>query len=90
MSLQLDDLASSLSFLEQPLIFLHPLEEVLPALGVLDMLNTDVDALRQDPSTDALVHDDAKGVSRDVVYPPSLTMVHFVWHTFLHSTITLK
>lgn len=90
LSLHLGDLASSLSFFQESLILLHTLEEVLSALWVLDMLNTDVDAFGNDSATHSLVHNNTEGVCCDIVYATSFTMVYFVWHTFLDCSIALK
>lgn len=90
LSLQLNDLAGSLGFLQEPLVLLNTLQEVLPALGVLDVLNADVDALGDDSAAHPLVDNHAKSVGCDVVHATGLAMVYFVWHTLLYCTITLK
>lgn len=90
LSLQLDDFAGGFSFLQQPFVLLHTLKEVLSALGVLDVLNTDVDAFGDDPSADSLVDNHTKSVSCDVVHTASLAVVHFVRHTLLYCTVALQ
>lgn len=54
-----------------------------------DVLNADVDLLRNDPGADALVDDDADGVLRHVVHSTSFTVVKFVWHTLVEGAIAL-
>ncbi len=44
------------------------LEEVLAALGVVDVLNAQVDALLEDAAAHLLVHDDTDGVGSHVVH----------------------
>lgn len=90
LSLKLGDFSGGLGFFEQPLVFLDSLEEVLSALGVLDMLNADVDALGDDSAAHSLVDDHTESVGGHVVHTASLAMVHFVWHTLLDCTIALK
>ncbi len=51
------------------------------------MLDADVDALRDNADTDALVHDDANGVLGHVEDSAGLTVVELVGHTSLDGTI---
>lgn len=69
---------------------LHAGDEVLSALGVLDVLNADVDPLGQDVSANALVHDDSQGVLCHVEHTASLSVVGLEGHALLYGTITLE
>ena len=67
-----------------------PVQEVLPALAVLHVLDTHADPLGQDLATNALVDDDADGALGDVEHTPSLAVVSLVGHTLLEGTATWR
>ncbi len=71
------------------LVVLDPVEEVLPALGVLDVLDADGDALGQDPALDPLVDDDAQRVLGHVEDAPGLAVVGLVRHALLEGAVAL-
>ena len=83
-------LAGLLGLLLLQLVGLHAVQEVGPAGGVLDVLNTDGDALGQDAALDALVHNDADGVLGHVEDAAGLAVVGLVGHTLLESAVTLE
>lgn len=56
---------------------------------MLDVLNSDVDSLCQNPVLDTLVENDTDGSTGDVKDTSGLTVVGLVWHTLLHVTSTL-
>uniref|UniRef100_T1DFJ0 Secreted protein n=1 Tax=Psorophora albipes TaxID=869069 RepID=T1DFJ0_9DIPT len=70
-------------------VLLDAAQEIVTAAGWVDVLDADVDALGQDVSADALVHDDTEGVLGDVVHATGLTVVGLVGHTLVHGTVTL-
>lgn len=59
------------------------LEKVLTALGVLDVLNPDVDALPSDAPTDLLVHLDTHSTRSHVPDDARATLVRKVGHALL-------
>ena len=69
---------------------MHSVQEVLPALAVLHVLDTHADPLGQDLATNALVDDDADGTLGDVEHTPSLAVVSLVGHTLLEGTATWR
>ena len=70
------------------LVGVDSVKEILPALGVLDVLNTDVDSLGEDLATDTFVHNDSDCSLGHVEDTSSLSVVGLVGHTLLESTAT--
>merc|ERR1712117_45849 len=68
-------------------VLVDSVEEAQSRLGVLDVLNSEVDSLGNDVSSDSFVDDDTDGVLGDVVNSTGLTVVDFVWHTLLDGTV---
>lgn len=64
-------------------------EEILTALGVLDVLDAHVDPLGEDVSAYSLIDDDAQSVRGHVEYAASLSVVYFERHTLLYCSVTL-
>lgn len=89
-ALQVDPLALSLGLLQDLLVLLDTAQEVLTALGVADVLNTDVDALGDDAVLDALVHDHSQGMGGHVEDAASLSVVRLVGHALLDGTVSLN
>lgn len=87
LSLQLHENALLFGLLTQFLILLHTCQEILSALGVINMFNADIDSLGDDFSTYSLVDDNSKSVCSDVEYSSRFSVVSFVWHTLLDSTV---
>ena len=79
-------LSSGLGLLLLHLVGVHPVQEVLPALAVLHVLDAHADPLGQDLAADALVDDNTNGALGDVEDTSSLAMVSLVGHTLLEST----
>ena len=71
------------------LVGVNSVKEILPALGVLDVLDTDVDSLGEDLATDTLVDHDNHGSLGHVEHTPGLAVVGLVWHTLLEGTTAL-
>lgn len=57
-------------------VCLHPVQELLTASRVPDVLNTQVHPLLHVPIPDNLVHDDTNGMGRDVIDNTSPTDLH--------------
>ena len=72
------------------LVGVDSVKEILPALGVLDVLNTDVDSLGEDLATDTFVHNDSDCSLGHVEDTSSLSVVGLVGHTLLEGTATLN
>lgn len=70
------------------LVLVDSVDEAQSRFRVFDMLDSKVDSLGDDVSSNSLVYDDTDGVLGDVVNSTSFTVVDFVWHTLLDGTIT--
>ena len=58
-------------------------DECLSALGLADMFNADVNALRDDAGVDALVNNHTDGMLGHVEDSASLSVIELVWNTSL-------
>jgi len=74
---------SSLSFPLLLSVRLDTVDELLSALGVLDVLNANVHTLLDVSVADELVEDDSEGGLGDVVDNTGLTVVDLVGHTII-------
>ena len=63
-------------------------DESLSALGLADVLNADVDTLRQNAGVDALVHNHTDGMLGHIEDSASLSVIKLVWQTSLDRTIS--
>lgn len=87
LSLQLHERVLLLCLLTQLLVLLNALQEVLPALRVGDVLDADIDPLRNDFAAHSLVDDDAHSVCGDVEHSTSFSVVGFVGHPLLNGPV---
>lgn len=69
-------------------VLVDSVDESKSGFGVLDVLNSEVDSLGQDVSSDSLVDNDTDGVLGDVVDSTGFTVVDLMWHTLLDGTVT--
>ena len=80
--------AARLGLLLLDLVGVDSVEEVLSALGVLDVLQADVDALGEDLAAHALVDHHTHGALGHVEHAAGLAVVGLVGHALLESSTT--
>jgi len=68
-------------------IELHTLKEVITALGVLDVLNAQVNALGDDAIANTLVNNNTNSMWSHIVDNTSFAMVELVWHALVNGRI---
>merc|ERR1712224_975312 len=69
-------------------ILLHPSQEIISAFRMPQMLDTDVDLLRDDPIAQLLVDHNSHCSPRHVEHSPRLPVVVLVRHSLLHCSVT--
>lgn len=89
LSLQLDSLTLSLGLNSLSSVRFNTVQELLTTLGVLNVLNSQVNTLLDVTVTNNLVDDNTNRRLGDVVNNTSLTVVVLVWHTLLDRTVGL-
>ena len=72
------------------LVGVDSVEEVLSALGVLDVLQADVDALGEDLAAHTLVDHHAHGALGHVEHASGLAVVGLVGHALLEGAVALE
>lgn len=82
-TLELDVLSLGLGLPLLGSVALDTVQKLLPALGVLDVLNTEVDTLLHVTAVDNLVANDTNTSGGNVVDDTSLSVVELVGKTFL-------
>ena len=80
--------SSGLGFLPLNLVDLNTVKEILSALGVTNVLNTDGDTLGENSSFHTLVDDNAESTLGNIEHASGLAVVGLVGHTLLEGTAT--
>jgi len=76
-----------LRFFSDPGVLLHPIYKPFPALGWLNVFDTNVDPLGNDPLSNPLVHDDTNSMRSDVEDPSSPSMIELERHSLLEGSV---
>lgn len=87
LSSELDNLVLGLGLLSLEIVGLDSVKELLSALGVLDVLDSEVDSLLHESVANNLVDDDANSGLGHVVDDSSSAVVELVGHTLLDGTV---
>lgn len=75
--------------LDFAVVFLNTANELVTALGFLDMLHANVDSFWYDSATNTLVDNHTQCTRCYVEHATSFTMVSFVRHSFVNSSVDL-
>ena len=89
LALQLNPSTFLFGFLLSLIIFLHPFQEAISALRVLNMLDTHINSLGKNLALNFLVYNDANSMLANIVDSPSFAMGTLVGHSFLNSAHSL-
>ena len=81
-------LTTGLGLLLLDVVGVDSVQEVLPALAVLHVLDTNIDSLGQDLAAHSLVHHNTQRSLRHVEHAPSLAVVGLVRHSLLEGSTT--
>merc|ERR1712187_111093 len=87
-SLQRSKNTSFLVSLSDSFVLVDSFDERQSRFGVFDVIDSQVDSLGDDVTSNSLVHNNTDGVGRDVVDSTGFTVVDFVGHTSLDGTVT--
>ena len=79
-------LAGCLGLLLPDLVGVNSVQEILPALAVLDVLHSHVDPLGQDLPTDPLVDHHPHGSLGHIEHTSSFPVESLVWHSLLEGS----
>merc|ERR1712221_43423 len=71
------------------LVFFHTSQEIIPALGMFDMFNSEVDSFWDDSVSKLLVNNNSNSSSGYVEDSSCFSMVVFVRHSFVNGSISL-
>ena len=71
-------------------VSMNSVQEILPALTVLNVLNTHTDPLGENLATDTLVHNDTNSTLRHVEDTTSLAMVSLMRHALLECSAAYR
>ena len=83
-------LSRCLGLLLPDLVGVNSVEEILPALAVLGVLNPDVDPLGQDLAADSLVDHNTEGSLGHVEHSPGLPVESLERHSLLESAASYE
>merc|ERR1711928_196567 len=71
------------------LVFFHTSQEIISALGMFDMLNSEVDSFWDNSVSKLFADNNSNGSSRHIEDTSSFAVVVFVWHSFVNDSISL-
>jgi hypothetical protein len=89
LALQLHSGSLLSGFLFLLIVLLHPLQEAVSALRVLDVLNPHIDPRGQNLALNLFVDNDAHGMLGDILDSSSFAVVTLMGHSFLNSAHSL-
>merc|ERR1719192_506782 len=75
---------------QKELLGVNSIQEILPALTVLNMFDTDANPLSKNLATYTLIHNNSNGTLGDIENTTSLSVIGFVGHTLLEGSTTFN